>query len=181
MIELSKCTMQHDVDRNGKTEKSNKTAFLFDDNDLMKKLGFNDINAFKKVDYVKIHNDKVYLIEFTDLSNEIKECLDISLLLDIKTSDIIKFLKENNADLKMIKKKLWLEVIEEFKGKFISSIACYERLLRLNNQNTDFQYSLMIVLKNETDPKYFNFLDIFLKQKLRNLTGEIQILRTKDL
>lgn len=181
MIKLSECIMQHDKDNNDFIEKSNKKALLFDDNDLIKSLGFHNINAFKRVDYIKISQDKVYLIEFTDLSKEIEDCIEFSLLLDIKSADIIRFIKESNLDLKLVKKKLWLEVIEEFKGKFISSIACYERMLRLNHENTTFDYSLMVVLKNDTNPKYFDFLSKELKSKLKNLTGEIQILITQDL
>lgn len=181
MIELLECEMQHDRDTNGVIEKSTKKALLLDNDEIITSLGFKDKNAFRKVDYVKIKDDKVYLIEFTDLSNEIRDCIDTSTLLNTNSQNIATLIKTINPDLKLLKKKLWLEVIEEFKGKFISSIACYERLLRLNNQNHEFQYSLMIVLKNNTDPKYFEFLNKELQSRLINLTGEIKILRTQDL
>lgn len=178
MIELCEIEMQHDNDACGVSEKSNKKAFLLDNDDLIKSLGFN---AFRRVDYVKIVGNKVYLIEFTDLTNEIKFCIENTLVRDTQSNDISKFIKDMNTNLKIINQKLWFETVEEFKRKFISSIACYERFLRLNNRNDEFQYSLMIVLKNNTSAKDFVFLENHLASKLKNLTGEIQILRTQDL
>lgn len=181
MIELLYCDMQHDEDVNGAIEKSDKKAFLLDNDDLLKSLGFHDKNAFKKVDYIREVNDIVYLVEFTDLSNEIAECIEFDLILSMNSDDMKKFIKDCNLDLKVIKKKLWLEVIEEFKGKFIGSIACYERLLRLNNRNDEFKYNLVVVLRNNTDPKYFDFLETHLVGKLKNLTGKIEVRRTQGL
>lgn len=39
----------------------------------------------------------------------------------------------------------------------------------------------MVVLKNNIDPKDFEFLEINLNRRLKNITGEIEILRTQDL
>lgn len=181
MIKMQQEIMQHDMDSNQYCEKSDKTGEKLDDKEFLSQLNFHDINAFKKVDYVKVVKDKVYLIEFTDLSNEIKDCIETTILLDIKSSDIAKFIKELRIDPKLIKKKLWVEVIEEIKGKFIGSIACYERMLRLIGKNEVLKYSVVVVLKNDTEPKYFDFLETYLKDRLKNLTGEIKLLRTQDL
>lgn len=183
MIEMNQEIMQHDMDNNRYCEKSDKVGQKLDDKEFLSLLNFHDINAFKKVDYVKVgkDRDKIYLIEFTDLSNEIKDCIETTMLLDIKSSDIVKFIKEFSINIKLIKKKLWVEVLEEIKGKFIGSIACYERVLRLNGENAVLKYSMVIVLKNDTEAKYFDFLETYLKDRLKNLTGEIQLLRTQDL
>ncbi|MFW2177236.1 MULTISPECIES: hypothetical protein [unclassified Moraxella] len=181
MIEMQEETIRHSVDEHGVIEQSTLIASVLDNDAFLQTLGFHNPLAFKKVDYIKTKGQTVFLIELTDLTTEIKNCLENQLILDAKPSELMTLLKSAGLNVKVFSKKLWFEVIEEFKGKFIGSMVCYERLLRLNADSGKVDYKLMIVLKNDTDPKDFEFLQINLNRKLRNITGEIQLLRTQDL
>lgn len=181
MIEMQQKTIKHSADKQGYTEKSTLIADVLDDDIFLQQLGFHNPLAFKKVDYVKTKGQSVFLIELTDLTDEIKNCLENQWFLESKPKELMDLLKISDIDRKTLGKKLWFEVIEEFKGKFIGSMVCYERLLRLNGDMSKVDYHLMVVLKNNTDPRYFDFLQTNLKAKLKNITGDISILRTQDL
>lgn len=181
MIKMQQKAIEHSADRQNYIEKSTLVADILDDDIFLQQLGFHNPLAFKKVDYIKTREQTVFLIELTDLTDEIKNCLENQWLLNSKPKELLAILKQSDLDIKTLGKKLWFEVIEEFKGKFVGSMVCYVRLLRLNGDNSKVDYHLMVALKNNTDPRYFDFLQTNLTAKLKNITGDISILRTQDL
>lgn len=180
-LKLYQQPIQHDACKEGRKESSVKTAIQLDGDDgLATDLGFHS-NCLKKVDYVKLHENKVILIELTNLKDEIKECIESNSLLQ-KPSDIKTFIKTlDKSALRTMQTKLWMEVLEEFKGKWMGSIAFYERLLRRNNIIDDPHYMLVVVLKNDTDPKDLDLLKIELNKKLVGMMGKIDVRLTNEL
>lgn len=63
----------------------------------------------------------------------------------------------------------------------MGSIACYERILRIRNENIYPKYHLVIVLKNDTDPKELDLFKTELNNKLSGMTGRIEVLTTGEL
>lgn len=184
MIDLApyKKIIQHDPDREGKIEASTKSAIQLDGNfGLALDLGFN-ANILKKVDYFRSIDNNVYLIELTNLQDDIKECIECDELLK-NSAEVRRIIKEvDSKGLKSVQKKLWMEILEEFKGKWMGSIALYERFLRLNNDySCNPEYNLMIILKNDTDPKDKDLLENVLRQKLSGMISNVEIFLTNEL
>lgn len=173
--------IQHDIDRAGNIESSNKSAIHLDGNQgLASALGFS-ANILKKVDYFRSIDNHVYLMELTNLQDDIKECIEYDELLK-GSSDIKRILRETDSKgIKAIQKKLWMEIVEEFKGKWMGSIAIYERLLRRNPKTEDPTYHLVVVLKNDTDAKDRDLLETTLNNKLVGMTTTIDVRLTKEI
>ncbi len=188
MINLSNSLkeIEHSPDKSGYIEKSSKKAYLLDDsNGIFSLLAFQHKGCLKIVDYIKCPNNdfsKVFLIELTDLQDDMRECIECEALMQIKSSDIRKYIKTLDKNgLKIAQKKLWMETVEEIKGKWMGSIAAVERLLRINQEANHAIYHLMIVLKNNTDPKDLDLFRVELNNKLSGMTGKIHILTTSQL
>lgn len=184
MIDLNNYlhTMEHDPCEKNNIERSNHQAYQLDgENGLAKNLGFHS-SGFSKTDYVKTQGNKIYFIEFTNLRDDIKECISCDYDLK-KSSTVRKYIKEENKHgLKLVQKKLWMEILLEFKGKWMGSIALYERFLRLNNDySCNPEYNLMIILKNDTDPKDKDLLENVLRQKLSGMISNVEIFLTNEL
>ena len=178
--------IEHSADKNGYIEKSNRKAFLLDgDKGIFPLLKFQRKVCLKIVDYIRYKSNDtshIYLIELTDLKNDIKDCIECEALLRDTSTDVRNFVKSLDHDgLKRTQKKLWLETTEEVKGKWMGSIACYERILRIRNENIYPKYHLVIVLKNDTDPKELDLFKTELNNKLSGMTGRIEVLTTGEL
>ena len=183
MIDLMpyKKIIQHDPDRKGNIEASTKSAIQLDGNSgLASDLGFN-ANILKKVDYFRSVDNNVYLIELTNLQDDIKECIECDELLK-NSAEVIRIVKEvDSKGLKSVQKKLWMEILEEFKGKWMGSIAAYERLLRKNPVDEDPVYHLVVILKDDTDIKDRDLLQTTLNNKLVGMTATIDVRLTKEV
>lgn len=184
MVELEKYLhfMEHDACRENNVETSTTKAYQLDgEYGLAKELGFHS-SGFSKADYFKQEKEKVYFIELTNLKEDIKEC--ISCDKELKDSALVRqYIKEANKNgLKSVQKKLWMEIITEFKGKWMGSIALYERFLRITSSPLDKPtYHLIVVLKNDTDSKDRDLLQITLRQKLSGMIPNIDVYLTKEL
>jgi len=183
MIDLTKyhSNIQHDIGRTGYTETSNKFAIQVDGkNGLAQDLGFHS-SGLSKVDYLRLENNEVFFIELTSLKDDIQECIDCDQLLK-GSSEVRKYIKEVDRNgIKKVQKKLWMEITEEFKGKWMGSIALYERLLRRNQVIEDPNYHLIIVLKNDTDNKIRDLLQTTLRNKLSGMISKIDVYLTHEL
>lgn len=178
--------IQHSKDIDGHIEFSNKTAFQLDGEDgIANHLNFR-VGCLKKVDYFQKKEDKVFFIELTDLQNDIKECIECDDLLH-NSSDVRSYVKSlNKKGLQTVQKKLWMEITEEFKGKWMGSIAFYERILRKTQIENDVSYidpdyRLIIVLKDDTDPKDYDLLEITLRNKLSGMISNIDVYLTSQI
>lgn len=177
--------IKHSKDINGYVESSSKTAIQLDGKGgVAQQLNFRE-GCLKKVDYLKIKEDKVFLIELTNLQEDIKECIECDEELS-NSSDIRNYVKKlDKKGLHKVQKKLWMEVTEEFKGKWMGSIAFYERILRrmqkIDSAYIDPNYHLVIVLKNDTDPKDRDLLEITLRNNLSGMISNIDVFITDGL
>lgn len=183
MIDLKNyhSNIQHDTCRNNQIELSTMTAVQLDgSNGLAKDLGFHS-SGMNKVDYIRLHNDKVFFIELTNLKEDIQECIECDELLR-RSPEVRRCIKEVDKNgLKAVQKKLWMEILEEFKGKWMGSIALYERFLRRNGIIGDPIYALVVVLKNDTDTRERDLLQITLNNKLSGMMSKIDVRLTNEL
>lgn len=147
--------MEHSKSTNRTKELSNLKAYKIDDADgIAEALGFKS-NMLSRVDYFVNNFCDVQLIEFSDLERTGKVCQD-------KLNGLINDYKIKNPDKKLSKKaqkdfckQAWESLTHEFTLKWNGSIAIIERLYRKTNElgSNDPKYQLLIVCKNESDPR----------------------------
>lgn len=183
MIDLTKyySSIQHDACISNQIETSAINAVQLDGiRGLAKDLGFHS-SGLSKVDYIRLHENSVFLIELTNLKEDIQECIECDELLK-KSNEVRRCIKEVDKNgLKAVQKKLWMEILEEFKGKWMGSIALYEQLLRRNEVAEDPIYRLVVVLKNDTDTRERDLLQITLNNKLSGMMSKIDVRLTNEL
>jgi hypothetical protein len=171
-------TIEHSPDAAAEIEVSHLKAFKIDDHDgIAKAIGFTD-NMINKVDYFVVNNFDVQLIELSDLDKAVKNCLtvieeEINRIIEIEQRKIRKR-KE-----KEIRQRIWKPIKDEFVHKWYGSIAIIERLYRKNNElgENDPNYRLLIVCKNNTDPRILDEL----KNQLSGKIASIEICNTETL
>lgn len=183
MIDITKyySNIQHDACENNQIESSSTNAVQLDGiSGLAKDLGFHS-SGLNKVDYIKLHENNVFFVELTNLKEDIQECIACDELLK-RSSEVRRCIKEVDKNgLRAVQKKLWMEILEEFKGKWMGSIALYERLLRRNGIADDPIYRLVVVLKNDTDTRERDLLQITLNNKLSGMMSKIEVRLTSEL
>lgn len=140
-----------------------------------------------QVDYFVQQDKTIYLIELSDLTDDVQNCLRTEVVIfGDDNNTILSTSQENFSQIlgqlpNKFKKKvvgtLWSDVVSEFQQKWLGSIAIIERYFRLTNYLEIPKYQLIIVIKNNQDIKELNFL----KQNLSGMMGEVIILKTKQL
>ena len=146
-------------------------------NGLSEKLGFNN-GRISQVDYCLIEDNNAQFIELTDISDAMKECIiNEKFLLSESTtfSQILK--KDPEKAIRIVKSKIWSEVLSEFKNKWMGSIAVLERYCRKDSYDHDFNYSMVIVLKNGTDSMQLDSLRL----RLKGMIGDFNICTTDNI
>ncbi len=166
--------IEHAKDRSKHIERSTCYAFKIDDKDgLAQALGFSN-TMLSKVDYFVKNDDAIQLIELSDLEDQIQKC---------RFNEIQQLATENTNKLtakekRFIRKTAWSPMTNEFKRKWGGSIAIIERLYRKNRLcESDPNYQLLIVCKNQTDVIMLDAL----KVQLEGMMRIVQVCRTKDL
>ncbi len=174
-------------------ESSNSYAYQIDDG-FSEELGFAN-GQISQADYF-LTNEKseITIIELTRISEIIQEAFvtekkleeQIKLIRNdtISTSnkskeDIEKKLNKTFKDF--CSQKVWGEIINEFKNKWMGSIAILERYCRRIEQVEDFQYkTFLIVFSNDIDSRLFESVEEKLR-KLRGMGMQVIVCRTKDV
>lgn len=148
-------------------------------NGLRAYLGFNE-GQMSQADYFLIDREanKVQIIELTDLTEHIKECIIAESIFSEDKASFAKMLavKPKKAT-QVIQRKIWAEVIAEFKNKWMGSIAILERYCRKDGYSSDLDYKMLIVVKSNTDPKEIEVL----RNKLIGMVGRIPVCNTDNV
>lgn len=153
-------------------------GFKIDENEgLRSLLGFKE-SQISQADYFLILPDvnKVQFIEFTALTNDIRDCLIADYILDGDLESYASLLKKKpHKAKKIVQKKIWSEVLSEFKNKWMGSIAVLERYCRHSNIIGNLDYRMLIVLDSTTDAKEIEILKDNISDKLVGMVGELHI------
>lgn len=178
-LEEFKETIQHKNNREGISESCNFLAYKIDDNGLSQYLGFKN-GQINQTDYFLINSEvtKVQFIELSDLSNHIKECIFAESIINSSSESFATILGRStkNAE-KLVKNKIWSEVLGELKNKWMGSIAVLERYCRREKYEHDLQYSLLIVLKDNADSRQIESLAF----KLSGMMGRVNVCNTNNI
>jgi hypothetical protein len=166
------CQLSHAIDKEDNVESADAQAIKVDDADgLAASLGFGE-SMLSKVDYCACADNKVQLIELTDLEESIKSCRDVRIELTAQAK--AQKNKLTAKDHKRIRKQAWHVVTDEFKSKWNGSIAVVERLYRRNEIANDPNYQLLIVCKNKTDSIMLDELTT----QLAGMMGKVRVCNT---
>ncbi|SNT71027.1 hypothetical protein [Psychrobacter sp. LV10R520-6] len=148
-------------------------------NGLRAHLSFNE-GQMSQADYFLIDKDsnKVQIIELTDLTEDIRDCIIAESILSEDNASFAKILETSPKKArKIIQRRIWAEVIAEFKNKWMGSIAILERYCRKDNYTNDLNYQMLIILKSNTDPKEIEVL----RNKLIGMIGRVPICNTDNV
>ena len=161
-------TIRHAEDRNHEIEEATCKAIAIDGaNGLACFLEYRD-GEISKVDYCDIKNDKVQLIELSDLSDTIGN-LKLDIAREISESKQEEGFKKKNE--KEIIDIYWTPIVMEFQLKVQGSMCVIERLYRTNAINNNPIFQLLIVCKNNTDILILDLLRNQLRTRLRGMVG----------
>lgn len=130
-----------------------------------------------QVDYFIKHNNDVYLIELSDLENDIKSSQRAKLITDNSVSFAEILEKSPKKAEKIIAGKIWSDVVAEFQKKWLGSLAIMERYCRKIDYKDDMNYQLVIVVKDSQDIDELSYL----KQSLIGMVGKVFILKTNQV
>lgn len=185
-LEDFRCQMKHNDSFNKTTHQKQAGelldffAYKIDEKDgLSEFLGFQN-GEISQSDYFLIDEkqENVQFIELTDLSEGIKECIISEKIL---SDDIDGFSQALNRQpkkaQKIVKHKIWSEVVGEFKNKWMGSMAVLERYCRKQNIHNNLNYTLLIVLTNESDLRQINSLML----KLKGMMGNVKVCNSKNI
>jgi hypothetical protein len=173
------CQLEHAMGQDKLVEYADSTAIKIDDADgLAASLGFGE-SMLSKVDYCAWADNKVQLIELTDLEESIKSCRDVRNELMAQAEKQAKETKRKLTakERKDIRKQAWHVVTDEFKCKWNGSIAVVERLYRRNEIANDPNYQLLIVCKNKTDSIMIDELTT----QLAGMMGKVRVCNTNKV
>ncbi|MGP5543395.1 hypothetical protein ACTXMH_12750, partial [Psychrobacter celer] len=148
-------------------------------NGLRAYLGFKE-GQMSQADYFLINKkaSKVQIIELTDLTDDIRDCIIAESILSEDSASFAQILsKSPKKASKIIQRRIWAEVIAEFKNKWMGSIAILERYCRKDGHNGDLDYQMLIVLKSNTDPKEIEIL----RNKLVGMIGRVPVCNTDSI
>ncbi len=144
---------------------------------LSSSLGFKN-GQVSQVDYFLPHENKIYLIELSDLKDDIKSSQRMSLISDNPMESFAEVLvKSPKTAKKIITGKIWADVVAEFQKKWLGSIAIIERYYRKQGDTKDLNYQFIIIIKNSQDIDELNIL----KNRLEGMTGEVFVLKTQQV
>lgn len=153
-------------------------GFKIDESEgLRSLLGFKE-HQMSQADYFLILPElhKVQFIEFTALTNDIRDCLIADYILEEDLDSYANLLKKKpHKAKKIVQKKIWSEVLSEFKNKWMGSIAILERYCRHSNITGYLDYKMLIVLDSTTDAKEIEILKDNISDKLIGMVGELHI------
>ena len=179
LIDLEPLTqiIEHATCREGLKESSACKAIQVDGNNgLARSLKFRS-GMLSEVDYCRFSEHKIQLIELSDLENSIRLC-ENSLREELSQAEIEKGGELSEGEKKQIRKRVWESVTNEFKRKWSGSIAIIERLYRKNKiTDTDPEYQLLIVCKNDTDILMLDEL----KHRLKCTMRTVEVCNTEHL
>lgn len=149
-------------------------GYKIDENQgLRSQLKFKE-NQISQTDYFLIQpkTNKAQFIEFTSLTDDIRDCLIAEIILEGDLDSYATLLrKKPNKAKKIVQRKIWAEVVAEFKNKWMGSIAILERYCRETEIRGYLDYQMLIVLDSTTDPRE---LDI-LASKLVGMVGKLPV------
>ena len=154
---------------NNMVEQSGCYAHKMDGDDgIAKYLNFPD-GVLSNVDYVCKNDNKVQLIELSDLSKASDESQE-NLRKLIAEKEAVKGKKLTASEEKKLRRKAWFPITTEIHKKWSGSIAVIERLYRRNNiPLEDPEYHMLIVFKDGTDVIMLDLLKDQLKGMIRNI------------
>ena len=167
--------VEHRKCREGIIEGSKTYAYVMDgENGISSELGFPS-NMISQSDYFLINSNKLLFIELTDVADSIKECILNEQFLKLESATFSELLrKKPEKAISIISGKIWSEVLSEFKNKWMGSIAILERYCRKIDYPDNFEYGMLIIIKNNTDPMQFDSL----KMRLKGMIGDLELCTT---
>lgn len=155
-------------------------AYKIDSSDgtgLSKSLQFKD-GQINQVDYFLQYGNDVYLIELSDLENDIQSSKRAELILNGSDMSFAEILATSPKKAeKIITGRIWSDVVAEFQKKWLGSLAIMERYCRNINYQQNMDYKLVIVVKNNQDIDELNYL----KQCLIGMMSKVFILKTNQI
>lgn len=169
--------IEHKI-RHGEKESSNFRAILIDDDGLASHVNLSN-GKVSLVDYVSYKDNQYQFIELTDLSDTPSKCMKVEELLVKGLNKCSSRL--NRKEKNLVRKTSWNPVYNEFKTKWSGSIAVVERSLKHLGHKTDPDYSLLIVLKNDTDKRMVDSLKSNLCGALTGMMGKVELITTCEL
>lgn len=172
--------MHHKRGRNTDIEFCNFYAYKMDEADgIGAALGVK-VNEASQADYVLISELKkiVQIIEFTDLTETIKECREAEIIVGEEKESLAElFNKNKEAAKKIVMKKLWDDVVNEFQKKWLGSRFVMEKYSRKIGLEDDFKCRFLIVLRDGTDMKELQIVC----DRLRGMMGEVPVCNSNNI
>lgn len=172
--------MHHKRGRNTNIEFCNFYAYKLDEADgIGTALGVK-VNEASQADYVLISELKkiVQIIEFTDLTETIKECREAEVIVGEEKESLAElFNKNKEAAKKIVMKKLWDDVVNEFQKKWLGSRFVMEKYSRKIGLEDDFKCRFLIVLRDGTDMKELQIVC----DRLRGMMGEVPVCNSNNV
>lgn len=174
-ISQFKKLIEHKKCKEGIIESSKTFAYVIDgENGISSELGFVP-NMISQSDYFLIDNNKLLFIELTDVKDAIKECIFNEQFLRLESATFAELMrKKPEKAISIINGKIWSEVLAEFKNKWMGSIAVLERYCRKIDYPYNFEYGMMIIIKNNTDPMQLDAL----KMRLKGMINDLELCTT---
>lgn len=172
--------MHHKSGRNTNIEFCNFYAYKMDEADgIGTALGVK-VNEASQADYFLISELKkiVQIIEFTDLTETIKECREAEVIIGEEKVSLAELLNKNKeAAKKIVMKKLWDDVVNEFQKKWLGSRFVMEKYSRKIGLKDDFKCRFLIVLRDGTDMKELQIVC----DRLRGMMGEVPVCNSNNV
>lgn len=172
--------MHHKRGRNTDIEFCNFYAYKMDEADgIGAALGVK-VNEASQADYVLISELKkiVQIIEFTDLTETIKECREAEIIVGEEKESLAElFNKNKEAAKKIVIKKLWDDVVNDFQKKWLGSRFVMEKYSRKIGLEDDFKCRFLIVLRDGTDMKELQIVC----DRLRGMMGEVPVCNSNNI
>lgn len=172
--------MHHKRGRNTNIEFCNFYAYKMDEADgIGTALGVK-VNEASQADYVLISELKkiVQIIEFTDLTETIKECREAEVIVGEEKESLAElFNKNKEVAKKIVMKKLWDDVVNEFQKKWLGSRFVMEKYSRKIGLEDDFNCRFLIVLRDGTDMKELQIVC----DRLRGMMGEVPVCNSNNV
>lgn len=172
--------MHHKRGRDTDIEFCNFYAYKMDEADgIGTALGVK-VNEASQADYILISELKkiVQIIEFTDLTETIKDCREAEVIVGEEKESLAKLFKKNKEVAKKIAiKKLWEDVVNEFQKKWLGSRIVIEKYSRKISLKDDFKCQFLIVLRDGTDMKELQIVC----DRLRGMMGDVPVCNSNNI
>ena len=138
------------------------------------------VNEASQADYFLISKLKkiVQIIEFTDLTETIQECREAEIIVEEEKISFAELLNKNKeVAKKIVMKKLWDDVVNEFQKKWLGSRIVMEKYSRKIGLEDDLKCKFLIVLRNGTDMKELQIVC----DRLRGMMGEVPVCNSNNV